>query len=238
MSATKNSKQEGNIAVECINLRKEYKLGDFTIQALQSINLKVKKGEFVAIMGPSGCGKTTLLNIIGTLDRPTDGKVIIENIDLANATEQQITFLRRFKIGIVFQFYNLLPVLTAFENVELPMIIAGVDKNVRQKRTLDLLKKVGLEGRMNHKPDELSGGERQRIAIARALANNPSILLADEPTGDLDSETGEQILELIRNINKEENQTVIMVTHDRKVAEEADIIYHMKDGLIVKTEIL
>ena len=179
-----------DIVVECVNLRKSYILGEVKVEALRGINMQIKRGELIAIMGPSGCGKTTLLNIIGSLDYPTSGKIILEGKDISDATEKELTRIRRKSVGFVFQFYNLLPVLSALENVELPMLIAGVSKEARNKRALELLEKVDLLGRKDHKPDELSGGERQRVAIARSLANNPAILLADEPTGDLDTETG------------------------------------------------
>ncbi len=222
----------GEPIVECIDVKKVYRIGQVKVNALRGITLTVKKGEFVGIMGPSGCGKTTLLNIIGSLDTPTEGKVILDGIDISKASEDKLTEIRRDKVGFVFQFYNLLPILTALENVELPMLIAGVPKRKRIERARYLLELVGLGEREQHRPDELSGGERQRVAIARALANNPAILLADEPTGDLDTETGQEILRLMKELNRSEKQTIIMVTHDPNVAAVTDKIYHIRDGKI------
>ncbi len=218
--------------VECIDVKKIYRIGQVKVNALRGITLTVNKGEFVSIMGPSGCGKTTLLNIIGSLDTPTEGKVILDGIDISKASEDKLTEIRRDKVGFVFQFYNLLPILTALENVELPMLIAGVPKRKRIERARHLLELVGLGAREQHRPDELSGGERQRVAIARALANNPAILLADEPTGDLDTETGQEILRLMKELNRSEQQTIIMVTHDPNVAAVTDKVYHIRDGKV------
>ncbi|MFX1286140.1 MAG: ABC transporter ATP-binding protein [Promethearchaeota archaeon] len=225
-----------DVIVECIDLKKSYILGEVKVEALRGINMEIQRGEMVAIQGPSGCGKTTLLNIIGSLDSPTSGKVLLEGREISNASERELTEIRRKSVGFIFQFYNLLPVLTALENVELPMLIAGISKTKRHERAIDLLGKVDLLDRKDHKPDELSGGERQRVAIARALANNPLILLADEPTGDLDTETGETILEELRRVNKTENQTLVIVTHDTSIAKKAQRIFHIKDGVIVSVE--
>ena len=222
--------------VQCINLKKHYILGEVKVEALRGINMEIKRGEFVSIMGPSGCGKTTLLNIIGSLDTPTSGRVILEAQEISRAKEKELTQIRRNLVGFVFQFYNLLPVLSALENIELPMLIAGVPKGKRNERALDLLEKVNLLERKNHKPDELSGGERQRVAIARALANRPSILLADEPTGDLDTESGVAVIELLKEVNRKENQTLILVTHDPNIARHSDRIFHIKDGLVSSIE--
>ena len=222
--------------VQCINLKKHYILGEVKVEALRGINMEIKRGEFVSIMGPSGCGKTTLLNIIGSLDTPTSGRVILEAQEISRAKEKELTQIRRNLVGFVFQFYNLLPVLSALENIELPMLIAGVPKGKRNERALDLLEKVNLLERKNHKPDELSGGERQRVAIARALANRPSILLADEPTGDLDTESGIAVIELLKEVNRKENQTLILVTHDPNIARHSDRIFHIKDGLVSSIE--
>ncbi|MHA1969466.1 MAG: ABC transporter ATP-binding protein [Candidatus Hodarchaeales archaeon] len=225
-----------DVVVECVNLRKSYILGEVKVEALRGINLQIKRGEMVSIMGPSGCGKTTLLNIIGSLDFPTSGKIILEGKDISDATEKELTRIRRKSVGFVFQFYNLLPVLSALENVELPMLIAGVSKEARSKRAFELLEKVDLLGRKDHKPDELSGGERQRVAIARSLANNPAILLADEPTGDLDTDTGTAVLKLLKEVNKTENQTLVLVTHDPNIAKQSGRIFHIKDGVISSIE--
>lgn len=225
-----------DIVVECINLRKSYILGEVRVDALRGINMKINRGEMVSIMGPSGCGKTTLLNIIGSLDNPSSGQVLLERNDISRASEQELTEIRRKSVGFIFQFYNLLPVLTALENVELPMLIAGIPKDERVKRATELLEKVDLLKRKDHKPDELSGGERQRVAIARALSNRPTILLADEPTGDLDTESGSSILNLLKDVNKTENQTLILVTHDSNIARQANRVFHIKDGMVSSIE--
>jgi putative ABC transport system ATP-binding protein len=185
-------------------------------------------------MGPSGSGKTTLLNLIGVLDKPTSGKIYVNNIDLTTLRETELTKLRRSTIGFIFQFYNLIPVLSAFENVELPMLIAGVPTKTRQERAKQLLEMVGLGNRINHRPDELSGGEQQRVAIARALANRPTIILADEPTGDLDSKTGKEVVKVLRDLSSQEGTTVIVVTHDPSVAALATKVFEMLDGQIIK----
>jgi len=220
------------LVVKCVNVRKVYMLGKVAVEALRGVNMEVRCGEFIAIMGPSGSGKTTLLNIIGTLDRPTTGKVYIDGQDITPLSDRELTELRRRKIGFVFQFYNLIPTLTALENVELPMQIAGVNFREARERAMKLLEIVGLKERMHHRPDELSGGEQQRVAIARALANRPSIILADEPTGDLDSKTGMEIVELLYRLSREEHVTVIVATHDPMVANFADRILLLKDGVI------
>jgi len=196
--------------------------------------MELKKGEFVAFMGPSGSGKTTLLNLIGVLDKPSNGKIYVDDIDITMLKERDLVKLRRNTIGFIFQFYNLIPVLSAFENVELPMLLAGVTAKERETRAKELLKMVGLTERMNHRPDELSGGEQQRVAIARALANKPSIVLADEPTGDLDSKTGKEIIKALRDLSNQERATVIVVTHDPSVAAMAKRVFKMRDGAIIK----
>lgn len=195
--------------------------------------MTLSKAEFVAVMGPSGSGKTTLLNLIGALDRPTSGKILIDGRDMTLMSEGELTKLRRNKIGFIFQFYNLIPVLTAFENVELPMLIAGSRKRERQGRSLRLLQMVGLSQRADFRPEELSGGEQQRVAIARAIANRPSVVLADEPTGDLDTKTGGDVMGALRTMSKTEGVTVVVVTHDPVVAEMTDRILLMRDGMIV-----
>jgi putative ABC transport system ATP-binding protein len=220
--------------VKTIDLEKVYRLGGVRVHALRGVNMELKRGEFVVVMGPSGSGKTTLLNLIGALDKPTGGEVHIDGENLAAMNEKELTRLRRSKVGFVFQFYNLIPVLTAFENVELPMIIAGVSKKERRERTRNLLQMVGLLNRADHRPDELSGGEQQRVAIARALANRPSIVLADEPTGDLDTATGAEVMKSLWETAKRENATVVTVTHDPMVAKIADRILEMRDGRILK----
>jgi len=219
--------------VEAVELKKTYMLGKVPVEALRGVNLKVEEGEFLSVLGPSGSGKSTLLNLIGALDKPTSGKLLIENVDISTLNDGQLADLRR-KIGFVFQFFNLIPRFTARQNVELPMAIAGLSGEERRKRAEELLETVGLRERMNHKPTELSGGEQQRVAIARALANNPHFLLMDEPTGNLDSKNAYEIIQLIKRLNKEKGVTTIIVTHDQRLAGEAKRTVHMLDGLIVK----
>ena len=219
--------------VETADLKKTYILGKVPVNALQGVNLKVEKGDFVAILGPSGSGKSTLLNMIGALDKPTEGKVFINGVDVSTLNDNQLADLRR-SIGFVFQFFNLIPRLDAKGNVELPLSIAGLDKNERRKRAEELLETVGLKERMNHKSAELSGGERQRVAIARALANNPRFLLMDEPTGNIDSKTAKEIMGLVKQLNKDKGVTIIMITHDQQLATQAKRIVKMLDGTIIK----
>jgi len=208
-------------------------LGKVPVEALRGVNLKVEEGEFISILGPSGSGKSTLLNLLGALDKPTDGKVLIDDVDVSTLNDNELAGLRR-KIGFVFQFFNLIPRFTALENVELSMAIGGLGRKERRRRAAELLGIVGLADRMNHKPTELSGGEQQRVAIARALANNPRFLLMDEPTGNIDSKNAYEIIQLIKRLNREKGVTIIMVTHDQQLAAEADRTAYMLDGLIVK----
>ncbi|MBC7131035.1 ABC transporter ATP-binding protein [Candidatus Bathyarchaeota archaeon] len=219
--------------VEAVNLKKTYMLGKVTVEALRGVNLKVEEGEFLSILGPSGSGKSTLLNLIGALDKPTAGKLLIEGVDISTLDDGELATLRR-RVGFVFQFFNLIPRLSALKNVELPLAIAGVGKAERRKRAEELLQMVGLAKRIHHKPTELSGGEQQRVAIARALANNPSFLLMDEPTGNVDSKTAYDIIRLVKKLNEEKGVTVIMVTHDHRMAAESKRTVHMLDGIIVK----
>jgi len=219
--------------VETVNLKKTYMLGKVPVDALRGVNLKVESGDFVAILGPSGSGKSTLLNLIGALDKPTAGKMIIEGTDISTLNDNQLADLRR-TIGFVFQFFNLIPRLSAEGNVELSMSIAGTGRAERRKHAEDLLGTVGLKDRMGHKPAELSGGEQQRVAIARALANNPRFLLMDEPTGNIDSRTACEIISLIRRLNEEKGVTIIMVTHDQRLAMETKHIVQMFDGVITQ----
>jgi putative ABC transport system ATP-binding protein len=220
--------------VELENLEKSYRLGKVTVNALRGVTLTLRQGEFLVIMGPSGSGKTTLLNIIGTLDKPTSGRALVDGEDIIRMNDGQLTKLRRHKIGFVFQFHNLIPVLTALENVELPLITSGVKRKGSRDRAMELLSRVGLLDRTDHLPDELSGGEQQRVAIARALANHPRIILADEPTGDLDMKTGFEIVQLLHSLAKEESSSVVVVTHDPVVAERADRLIEMRDGRIAE----
>jgi len=219
--------------VEAINLQKTYLLGKVPVNALRGVNLKVEDGDFIAILGPSGSGKSTLLNLIGALDKPTSGKMLIEGVDISTLSDNQLTDLRR-RVGFVFQFFNLIPRFSAIENVELSLSIVEISRSERRKRAEDLLATVGLKDRMAHKPAELSGGEQQRVAIARALANNPRFLLMDEPTGNIDSKTANEIMGLIKVLNGEKHVTAIMVTHDQRLAAQAKKIVMMLDGLIVQ----
>lgn len=222
----------GEIVVETIDLKKEYYLGGLVVSALRGVNLQVRKGEFLVIMGPSGSGKSTLLNLLGGLDYPTSGKVLINGQDISQMSDATLTELRAREIGFVFQFYNLVPVLTALENVELPLMIVGMPRKERRKRAKELLEIVGLSDRLKNRPDELSGGQRQRVSIARALANNPSIVLADEPTGDVDTVTGDEILGLMHDLNEKRGVTFIVITHDPIVAEHCDRLIRIIDGQV------
>jgi len=199
---------------------------------LCGVSFDVREGEFLTIFGPSGSGKSTLLHLMGCLDRPDEGEILIDGSDILKLNDHELAELRLTKMGFVFQFFNLLPRLTALKNVELPLTIAGVPEKEALSRTEEMLRFVGLEARMNHKPYELSGGEQQRVAIARALINNPKIVLADEPTGNLDTKTGWEIVQLMKKLNEERKQTFVIVTHDPHIAETADRIIHLKDGLI------
>ena len=219
--------------VEAVDLKKTYMLGKVLVNALRGVNLKVESGDFLAILGPSGSGKSTLLNLIGALDKPTEGKMLIEGVDVSTLNDNQLADLRR-RIGFVFQFFNLIPRLTARENVELSMSIADMGRAERRKQAEDLLEAIGLKERMNHKPAELSGGEQQRVAIARALVNNPRFLVMDEPTGNIDSKTANEIIELIKRLNEEKDVTIIMVTHDQHLAGETKRTVQMFDGVITK----
>jgi putative ABC transport system ATP-binding protein len=229
----KRSNKNMATIVEAVNLKKTYMLGKVPVEALRGVNLKVEEREFLAVLGPSGSGKSTLLNLIGALDKPTEGTVLIDGVDISKLNDNQLADVRR-RIGFIFQFFNLIPRLTARQNVELPMAIAGLGREERRKRAEELLETVGLKERMNHKPTELSGGEQQRVAIARALANNPSFLLMDEPTGNIDSKNAMEIIQLIKELNDSKGVTVIMVTHDQRLANEAKRTVKMLDGLIVK----
>ena len=222
--------------VETVNLRKTYMLGKVPVDALRGVDLKVERGDFLAILGPSGSGKSTLLNMIGALDKPTEGKVFIEGVDVSTLNDNELADLRR-GIGFVFQFFNLIPRLTARGNVELTMAIPCLGKAERRKRAEELLETVGLKERVNHKPAELSGGERQRVTIARALANNPKFLLMDEPTGNIDSKTANEIIELVKRLNEEKGVTTIVVTHDQNTALQAKRRVRMLDGLIVEEKV-
>jgi len=221
--------------IRCQDLIKVYVTGDVRVEALKGISLEIERGEMVAIMGPSGCGKTTLLNCLSGLDEATSGRIWVEDTDLTTLNDDQKTNFRAKRMGFVFQFYNLLPVLSATENVELPLLIGGIKSDESRRRALRLLEKVGLKERATLRPASLSGGERQRVAIARALANDPAIVFADEPTGDLDKKTADDVVGLLRQLNQEHEQTFVIVTHDPEVGARCDRIIHMRDGLIVST---
>ena len=212
---------------------KVYHMGKVEVQALRGVNLSVKRGEFIAILGPSGSGKSTLLNMMGCLDKPTSGKVFIEGTDTSRLNDNELAALRREKIGFVFQQFNLIHTLNALENVALPMLFAGIRRTERMKRASELLQKVGLSHRVYHKPMELSGGEQQRVAIARALANNPEIIVADEPTGNVDTDAGNVIMGIFERLNSEERRTIILVTHDFDIAARAHRKLRMTDGTLL-----
>ena len=218
--------------VEAIGVAKTYMLGKVPVEALRGVNLKVEAGDFLAILGPSGSGKSTMLNLIGALDKPTSGTLLIDGVDISKLNDNQLADLR-LRIGFVFQFFNLIPRLTAKDNVELSMSIANIPKAQRKKRAIELLETVGLKDRINHKPAELSGGQQQRVAIARALANSPKFLLLDEPTGNVDSKTASEVLSLIKKLNVEDKVSIIMVTHDQHLAREANKTVQIFDGEIV-----
>jgi putative ABC transport system ATP-binding protein len=218
--------------VEAVNVKKTYMLGKVPVEALRGVDLKVETGDFVSILGPSGSGKSTMLNLIGALDKPTAGTLLIDGVDISKLNDNQLADLRR-RIGFVFQFFNLIPRLTARDNVELSMSISDTGRAQRRKRAEELLETVGLKDRINHKPAELSGGQQQRVAIARALANNPRFLLLDEPTGNIDSKTASEVIRLIKKLNVENNVSIIMVTHDQHLAREAKRTAQMFDGQII-----
>jgi putative ABC transport system ATP-binding protein len=217
--------------ISLINLRKDYFLGKMTIPVLKDLNLEIEKNEYVALMGPSGSGKSTLMNILGCLDVPTGGEYILNNNKVSSMTDNELAAIRNKEIGFVFQTFYLLPRLSALENVALPLIYAGMSKKDRIARAEEVLASVNLSDRMDHKPNELSGGQRQRVAIARALVNNPAIILADEPTGNLDSKTSLEIMSIFRKINEAGN-TVILVTHEEDIAQHAKRVIRLKDGII------
>ncbi len=221
-----------DIVVKTEDVVKEYRMGSNVLRALDGINIEIQRGEYISLMGPSGSGKSTLFNMIGALDRPTEGQVYIDGQNMSNLSQRQIAAFRCHRVGYIFQSYNLLNVRTAHGNVTLPMIFAGIPDKDRNRKAEELLDKVGLGDRMYHLPDELSGGQRQRVAIARALANDPSIILADEPTANLDTVTGREIIDLIKQLNTEDGVTVISATHDLKMLDVSDRIVDIRDGLV------
>jgi putative ABC transport system ATP-binding protein len=219
--------------IKLADVWKTYKMGDVEVNALRGLSLEVKEGEFLAIQGPSGSGKSTAMNLIGCLDIPSRGTIFLENHDISKLEESDLAQIRGEKIGFIFQQFNLINTLSAMENVMLPLIFQGTERREREKRAVELLTKVGLADRMYHKPKELSGGQQQRVAIARALAVNPEVILADEPTGNLDSKTGETVLDFLKDLNEKEGKTIVMVTHDDNLAKQAKRIEYLKDGQII-----
>jgi len=217
------------------NVYKIYQMGDTLLNALDDVTLEIDEGEFVAIVGPSGSGKSTLMNILGCLDTPTKGKYFFEGRDVSKLSDNELAAIRNRRIGFIFQNFNLLPKLTALENVELPLTYAGKSSSFRRKKAMELLEAVGLKDRIHHKPKELSGGQQQRVAIARALSADPPIILGDEPTGNLDSKSGREILEILKNLHAS-GKTVILITHDLNIARQAQRNVHIQDGKIVKDE--
>ena len=226
----------GEIVVSLEGVKKSYKQGTMEVPALRGLDLQVKRGEFTAICGPSGSGKTTTLNLIGALDAPTAGKIVLEGRDLATLSRSQLSQIRRDRIGFVFQAYNLIPVLTAFENAEIVMSLKGASTAEREKKVMSLLADVGLEGMEHRRPDELSGGQQQRVAIARAIASDPAVVLADEPTANVDSETAEKLLDAMQKLNEELGVTFIFSTHDPRVMARAKRIVRMVDGQVESDE--
>lgn len=221
--------------LEVTNLCKTYGKGDTMVKALDNVSFSVEKGEFVAIIGPSGSGKSTLLHILGGVDVPTKGSVVINQTDISNLDETALAIFRRRQIGLVYQFYNLIPILTVQENLTLPLLLDGRKPDEKQISTL--VKRLGLEHRLDHLPNQLSGGQQQRVSIGRALVNNPALMLADEPTGNLDSQNSKEIISLLRQFNKDFNQTVIIITHDEKIANSADRVITIEDGKITGDEV-
>ncbi len=218
-------------------VRKIYQMGKVKLEALKGISLEINPGAFMTIMGPSGSGKSTLLNMLGCLDIPTSGRIYLKGKDVAKMTETQLAQLRGKTIGFIFQEFNLIPTLTALENVTLPMIFQGASEAERRKKGEELLNSLGMSHRINHQPSELSGGERQRVAIARAFSNDPEVVIADEPTGNLDSTTGERIMDVLVRFHKEKNKTIVVVTHDPKIAEYSEELVNIKDGQVIKNHV-
>ena len=223
--------------IEFENIYKIYNMGDSEVRAVDGVSFEIEKGEFVAIVGQSGSGKSTCMNIIGALDVPTDGKYILNVKDVSKLTDDELAEIRNKQIGFIFQQYNLIPKLNVYENVELPLLYSNIDAKEREKRVLESLEKVGLLERRNHMPNQLSGGQQQRVSIARALATHPSLILADEPTGALDSKTGREILAFLKQLNAEGN-TVVLITHDNSIAEEAKRVIRLQDGKIVSDAVI
>ncbi len=224
-----------NNVIEARDLRKIYKMGEVEVEALRGVSFEIKRGEVVSIMGPSGSGKSTLMNTLGCLDRPTSGEYVLDGEPVASLNDDQLANIRNRKVGFVFQSFNLLSRQTAITNVELPLRYSG-NTSGRRQRAMDALKAVGLEDRMTHRPTELSGGQQQRVAIARAIVNDPAIIMADEPTGNLDSKVGKEIMNLLLNLNKESGTTLIIVTHDPTIAEQTQRVIRLRDGVLDVTQ--
>lgn len=222
--------------IDLRDITKTYDMGSVQVQVLRGINIHVNEGAFIAIIGPSGSGKSTLMNMIGCLDTPTTGEYFLDGKEISTYDEKQLSKIRNQKIGFIFQKFNLLPKLSAYENVELPLIYRGMNAKERKQHSIEALERVGLSDRINHKPTELSGGQQQRVAIARALAGDPQVLLADEPTGNLDSKSGTEVMNMIKQLSKE-GKTIVLITHDNEVAKQAQSIITIKDGLLINNNI-
>ncbi|MGZ5023688.1 MAG: ABC transporter ATP-binding protein [Chthoniobacterales bacterium] len=229
--SSNGSRPHGPVVIDIENITKHYVMGEETVHALRGVSLQIRRGEYLAIMGPSGSGKSTLMNMLGCLDTPSSGHYFFNGKDVSVMNDDELASIRNHEIGFVFQTFNLLPRSTSLRNVELPLIYAGIDPETRENKAAQVLREVGLGERMHHKPNELSGGQRQRVAIARALVNEPSIILADEPTGNLDSRTGEEIMLLLENLYQNGN-TIILVTHESDIARHARRIVHLRDGVV------
>ncbi len=221
------------MTIELASVSKQYKLGKTNVEALKNVSLTIEQGEFVAIVGPSGSGKSTMLNLFGALDRPTTGTVTINNTEISKMNDKQLARLRRVNIGFIFQSFNLIPMLSVFSNVEFPLLLMKVSKSERKERVMNMLEQVGLSSRVNHKTEELSGGQRQRVAMARALVGNPGIILSDEPTANLDSKTGEEVLDLMQELNEKNNVTLVYATHDSSIISRARRIVNILDGELI-----
>lgn len=224
------------VVVRTVGIVKQYGEGEAAVRALNGISCEIYSGEYLSIMGPSGSGKSTFFNMIGGLDKPNEGSVFVNSVDIAQLTPRELAFLRCHTIGYIFQTFNLITVRTALENVTLPMLFAGIAPDEAEERAMQLLTIVGLGHRYHHRPAELSGGQQQRVAIARSLANNPAIVLADEPTGNLDLKTGQEIIDLLRKLNTERGVTIISATHDHKMLEVSDRVFHIRDGQLAQVE--
>ena len=235
MDGRQSIREVGPVVIDIENITKDYVMGEETVRALRGVTLQIRRNEYLAVMGPSGSGKSTLMNMLGCLDTPTSGRYEFNGRNVADMDDDELAAIRNREIGFVFQTFNLLPRATSLRNVELPLIYAGMDRESREERATQALTDVGLGDRIQHKPNELSGGQRQRVAIARALVNNPSIILADEPTGNLDSKTGEEIMALLEDLYHRGN-TIILVTHERDIAAHARRTIHLRDGIVESDE--